>query len=157
MKKIDLGQTISILANVGVIAGIVFLGYELRQNNQLLEAAQRESRSQRLLSLTADLYGSSDLSDILVRARSGEPISEAERLRVHSLQMRSFRGFEAQYREYVAGTTEFLPLEVFRNVFFRGGLYGVPMAEGWEASKPFFSEDFVQFMEERIIAQGPVE
>ena len=30
LKKIDLGQTISILANVGVIAGIVFLAVELR-------------------------------------------------------------------------------------------------------------------------------
>ncbi len=36
MKKLDLGQTITILANVGVIAGIVFLGYELRQNNLYL-------------------------------------------------------------------------------------------------------------------------
>lgn len=32
MKKIDLGQTVTILANIGVIAGIVFLAVELRQN-----------------------------------------------------------------------------------------------------------------------------
>ena len=38
MKKIDLGQTINILANVGVIAGIVFLAFELQQNNELLGA-----------------------------------------------------------------------------------------------------------------------
>ncbi len=38
MKKLDLSQTIGILANLGVIAGIVFLGVELRQNNDLLEA-----------------------------------------------------------------------------------------------------------------------
>ena len=33
MKKIDFGQTMQILANIGVIAGLVFLGYELRQAN----------------------------------------------------------------------------------------------------------------------------
>ena len=38
MKKIDLGQAIGILANVGVTAGIVFLGMELRQNNELVVA-----------------------------------------------------------------------------------------------------------------------
>ena len=38
MKKLDLGQSIGILANVGVIAGIVFLGLELRQHNELMEA-----------------------------------------------------------------------------------------------------------------------
>ena len=30
MKKIDLGQTISILANIGVIGGILLLAFELR-------------------------------------------------------------------------------------------------------------------------------
>jgi hypothetical protein len=37
-KKIDLGETIPALANVGVIAGIVFLAVEPRQNRELLEA-----------------------------------------------------------------------------------------------------------------------
>ena len=36
MKKLDLGQTMTLLANVGVILGIVFLAFELRQNNQQL-------------------------------------------------------------------------------------------------------------------------
>ena len=44
MKKIDIGQTITILANVGVIAGIVFLAFELRQNNSLLAAQASFSR-----------------------------------------------------------------------------------------------------------------
>lgn len=34
MKKIDLGQAFSILANIGVVLGIVFLAYELRQNTR---------------------------------------------------------------------------------------------------------------------------
>ena len=35
--KIDLGQGLSILANVGVIIGIIFLAYELRQNTQAIK------------------------------------------------------------------------------------------------------------------------
>ena len=37
MNKIDLGQTLAILANVGVIVGIAFLAVELRQNNRLID------------------------------------------------------------------------------------------------------------------------
>ena len=37
MKKGDLGQTLNTLANVGVIAGIVFLAIEVRQNQATLE------------------------------------------------------------------------------------------------------------------------
>ncbi len=32
MKKFDVGQTIQIIANIGVIAGIFFVGFELQQN-----------------------------------------------------------------------------------------------------------------------------
>jgi hypothetical protein len=36
LKKIDLRHAIGLLAKLGVIAGIVFLGLELRQNNELV-------------------------------------------------------------------------------------------------------------------------
>jgi hypothetical protein len=42
MKKFDFGQMISILANLGVIAGIVFLGLEIRQNSEALLAGSRQ-------------------------------------------------------------------------------------------------------------------
>ena len=38
MKKIDLAQSITVLANLGVNAGIVFLALEVRQGNELLQA-----------------------------------------------------------------------------------------------------------------------
>jgi hypothetical protein len=44
MKKIDLGQTVHILANIGVIAGIIFLVLELHQNNELMDAQRRYNR-----------------------------------------------------------------------------------------------------------------
>jgi hypothetical protein len=45
MKKIDLGQTITILANIGVIAGIVFLGVELRQTQDAMQAQAYQARA----------------------------------------------------------------------------------------------------------------
>lgn len=44
MKKIDVGQTVQILTNVGVIVGIVLLGIELRQNNAALGVQTRLER-----------------------------------------------------------------------------------------------------------------
>jgi len=37
MKKIDLGQTITIFANAGAIAGIVCLALEIQQDDELLK------------------------------------------------------------------------------------------------------------------------
>lgn len=52
MKSIDLGQTITILANVGVIAGLIFLGYELHQNNEFLEQQERYTFLQNVVGFT---------------------------------------------------------------------------------------------------------
>jgi len=41
LKKLDLGQALGLLANVGVIAGIIFLAVELRQNTDSLEESRR--------------------------------------------------------------------------------------------------------------------
>ena len=48
MKKIDLGQAITILANVGVIAGIVFLAVELGQNTQAIRLTASQSMASEL-------------------------------------------------------------------------------------------------------------
>ena len=45
MKKIDLGQTISTLANIGVIAGIVFLGVESSQSTKAVMGATYQTLS----------------------------------------------------------------------------------------------------------------
>ena len=42
MKKLDLGQTMTILANVGVIVGISFLAVELRQNNDMMRDGDQD-------------------------------------------------------------------------------------------------------------------
>jgi len=48
MKKIDLGQTINTVANIGVIAGIAFLAVEIRDNStQARIATTQESVAQR--------------------------------------------------------------------------------------------------------------
>ena len=37
MRKFDLGQAIQVVANVGVLAGIVFLAVEVRQNQSTMD------------------------------------------------------------------------------------------------------------------------
>jgi hypothetical protein len=45
MRKIDVGQAVAILANFGVITGIVFLAIEVRQNQTSLDQANELERA----------------------------------------------------------------------------------------------------------------
>jgi len=77
MKKIDLGQAINTLANVGVIAGIVFLGFELRQNQTVGRAATRNDIS--VLNIEMNEFQSSQaLADLVFRSDNDEPLSPEE-------------------------------------------------------------------------------
>lgn len=75
MKKIDPVQLIQVIANFGVIAGIVFLAVELQQNNALLEAQARATRAQ----VRIDAYDHAVNNPALLGAQL-EALSELDRL-----------------------------------------------------------------------------
>lgn len=80
MKKIGLGQIFRILANLGVIAGIVFLGVELQQNNALLGAQARATRAQVRMDGTDLALSSPELMRAFAREQSGESLSELDQM-----------------------------------------------------------------------------
>jgi hypothetical protein len=43
MKKTDLGQTVQIVANIGVIGGIILLAYEVNQNSDAIRLPAAQS------------------------------------------------------------------------------------------------------------------
>lgn len=104
MKKIDVSQALAILANAGVIAGIIFLALELRQNNSLLEAqtsfaqfsVERERRT-RLLENRAGLL------EALLKARSGEELTRLERAQLTAHRLDILDSWLWQYRESLVG------------------------------------------------------
>jgi uncharacterized protein (TIGR02246 family) len=79
MKKPDLTQLIQILANVGVIAGIVFLAVELRQNNETLRAQVRLERAQTRTEGLTELVNNPDLIRARVKDASGAELTPEER------------------------------------------------------------------------------
>ncbi len=153
MKKLDLGQTITILANLGVFAGIIFLALELRQNNELMETATRETQNERIQEYIMQLYTVPDLAQSLVKLANGETLTEVEVLQLYGRKLRLLRGFEAQYRESVLGAAEAVPVENWIR-FFHDGSYGSPpLYDVWEDARLVLRGDFVQFFEENVVNQ----
>ncbi len=85
MKKIDLGQTITILAKLGVIGGIVFLAFEVRQNTAQMRAEAAYSVHQDVQRLNEALYQDRDLVDLINRAeQSFESLDLIDRRRARA-------------------------------------------------------------------------
>jgi hypothetical protein len=73
-KKIDLGQAINTLANIGVILGIVFLALEINQNNRLLRAQAASSMVDARNEVRTLIVGSGEVAEFWARVASGEPL-----------------------------------------------------------------------------------
>lgn len=92
MEKINLGQTIAILANIGVIAGIIFLAIEVGQNQASLEEANRlnermirDTAIDRLMAFSSLLASSEQLADLWIRGLGDEELTQTEELRFGQL------------------------------------------------------------------------
>lgn len=99
-------ETAEVVGVLGIIAGIVFLGYELRQNNALMAAEARFNR----LALVTDAWRfvaeHGDLTELRTRADTGETLSAAEERRVTASLMAVFLLTEWTYRELGEGSAE---------------------------------------------------
>ena len=152
MKKIDLGQTITVLANVGVIAGIAFLGFELSQNNDLLAAQARYN----LIVQRADMndnFQDPYLIDALHKLAGGGDVTPAERSAALLATVKLVEMWEWQFHEYTAGMLERqqLPIPAWRLWYHGEGELPIPVGEVWERRKGVASPNFVEFMEENVV------
>jgi len=151
LKKIDLGQTINILANLGVISGIIFLAVELRQNNELMEAATRDAQNNRIQQFVEQVYMVPGVAEIILKTRNGQPLTEVEGLKLLGRQTRRLRGAEAQWREYREGTVEAPNLIAWRTIFYEGDSLNPPLIDTWEEAKRSLNPEFVQYIEENVL------
>ena len=80
----SVNKWLTLVANFGVIVGIIFLAIEVNQNNQLMEAEARSLRN----SSTADSYflvaKNSDIASILLKDLKNEVLTELENFRIQA-------------------------------------------------------------------------
>ena len=143
MKKIDLGQTLQLLGNLGVIVGILLLVYELNQNSEMTRAQTRNELSQGLIEILMGISGDDESASIVLRGDRGEELTEIARQRYENMTISQLRYHENVYYQYRSGLydeTEYLAQrEMWRiNVFAEKGL-----AELFCELRHGFSPEFV--------------
>jgi hypothetical protein len=147
LKKIDLGQTLQLLGNAGVIIGILLLVYELGQNRQMMEAQTRSNLSQYISELLISFSADSEVGDLMTRGYAGEDLTDYESSRFFRLSIAEFRYHENvhyQYRNGLYDDAEYAAQrETWREIVFtRKGSVDV-----WCAIKNGFSPEFVAEVE----------
>ena len=131
MKVDRLNQWLTLAANLGVLAGILLLVFELgqnrdelAQNRQMIRAQTRNEVAVQLVDLMSHVAGDPELASILTRAWSGEELSATEVTQFNHRTIAMLRYFENvhyQYRQGLYDESEFeTQQEAWRDYFANG-------------------------------------
>ena len=160
MNKDDLNKWLTLTANLAVVTGIIFLAFELNQNNELLEAEIRTIRhnvraADYLLPLEHQQFG-----DALIKNHNGEPLSEYESLILNRAIATTLYNYQYVFTEYSLGriAENSLPVTQWRSDFdgdsSSGLAYWPDLREYWEARKELdFDPEFVIWMDENVVGR----
>jgi len=149
MKKIGLGESITILSNIGVLVGIGFLAIEIQQTNDLMEFEASFNR----LSISSEarniLSTNGDLAEINVKVDNREPLTEVEEYRFRQAQLRFLGNMEWMLREMPENSRDWAYAErQLRDILRPDGL----RRQVFLNSKDILDPEFVSWVESNILA-----
>ena len=146
MKKLDVGQTVSILANLGIIAGIVFLAFEIAQNNDLLASQSRANLFEMRATMQRDFFvNAGGIADLIYKEQEGEELTDGELRRLVARRAFVLLNFEMMYEEEPL-------IEPSLMYHWRGYFDTDPgLLDAWHDMKEFQDPAFVEWMEENVV------
>lgn len=150
MMRIDVEKIIGIVANVGVIAGIVFLAVEINQNTEMMKAQMGQARTEAAMAEAQSIYNSEYILPLLNSIDEGQPLTSTDRQRfLHYL--RAFnRNQDNQLWQYRQGLLEDnIPRSIRQGV--RAELASRPLArEIWVSTKETYTDDYIEMVDQII-------
>ena len=146
MKKLEFGQAVTIIANLGVIAGILFLGFELHQNNEQLSAQARYNYYHERIEAQRLIAGDPGLAEITQKMMAGAELAPAEQVRLEFLARSIFITIEYEFIELQLGR---ITLEEF-NLRGKRRTFGL-LRDSWDIYRQEASEQYVEFVETQIL------
>jgi hypothetical protein len=98
---------LSLIANIGVIAGVLFVGFEIQQNTDQMQAEVAQGIMSALREQANPVRESIEISELFYSAiHGGQKLSDAERYQVSQINRGYFRVFEEAYLHHQEGRLE---------------------------------------------------
>ena len=151
MKKVDLSQIINALPNIGVIVGIIFLVFELRQIQEQGEAQANynfyNSVSAGMMAGATNPYH----AGVMVKVTSNADMTEEEALSGQFWLISILLLWEYGWHEMEAGRYDLDQYNIPEKIDVWNGLSA--LRELWVDQQRNHHPEFVRFMQENVIDQ----
>ena len=141
-----------IIAALAVIASLIYIGTELRQNTAALQAQSRFNIMSIRTSVIDMQIQDRELLAVLHRYADGDELSAAEASAVRLMAVRMLENWQWQHNELQAGTLSFgqLPIAGWR-ALYHDKLVPNAISDIWESRQSAMTPEFVQFLDENVV------
>ena len=103
MKISAINEGVSLIANIGVIGSIVFLGLEMQQNTEMMQSQTRNSIVEHQLFLYGQVLENTEIFDIRQKLNSNLDVTETETNQFHFYVLSQLRMWENEFYQYQMG------------------------------------------------------
>ncbi len=150
MKLKDVGDLANLLAGVGVIISLLFVGYQIRQNTEEARAASAAAVGDNFRELVLARAQSASLAAAVEAGRRGEDVTPVQRSQYTAYVLALTRTVEDAFIQYQAGRLDEDQLQV-RLAAARFDLSGdgAQRREGFRR-QGVFSEAFLDWLDEEL-------
>ena len=154
MKKTDLGRTISLLANTGVLIGILLLVFELNQNRVVTEAQTRSAITSSIINLNEMISQTPMGMTIYEKRLNNQPLTVKEIYWQRGASRAVFRHWENVYFQYRVGLFNEEELDTYRVYWRNVTRCRTWQQDFWASAKMQFNPHFREEMDSILGESG---
>ena len=148
MNSSKINDWLSLIANVAVVGGIVFLAIEIGQNNELLRS---ESRQALVANDVASLAANFQNADVFVKLVSESEMSAEDQLRLSFMYAIDLRNREFEYFQYTNGLLDEQTWLAYRHVILVNHSAGLGRSWWDEIGRGIVDPEFAKLVDELLV------
>ncbi len=150
MKSGQINNWLTLIANIGVILGLILVAYELRQNSELMQVQISQARADSAMTSNEHSFNSDFIPPILVKVSRGDALTAVERVRFTDYFRSMNRNQDNVLGQYDAGMLgENTPRSIKT---FACQFIGTSKASqtAWEYTKGGYTDRYIEFIEKTM-------
>ena len=152
MNSSKINDWLTLVANIAVVGGIVFLAIEVRQNNELLRS---ESRQALVTNDVASLAANFQNADVFAKLVSESEMSAEDQLRLSFMFALDLRNREFEYFQYINGLLDEQTWLAYRHVILIDHSAGLGRTWWNEVGRGIVDPDFAKLVDELLVDAQP--
>lgn len=152
MNSSKVNEWLTLIANVAVVGGIIFLAIEIRQNNELLRS---ESRQALVTNDVASLAANFQNADVFAKLVSESEMSAEDQLRLSFMFALDLRNREFEYFQYINGLLDEQTWLAYRHVILINHSTGIGRTWWDEIGRGIVDPDFAKLIDELLVDAEP--